>query len=96
MRLEPKAIEVLAYLASRPGEVVSRDDPEKAVWRGAIVGYDAVTNTVIKLRKALGDNAREPRFILTVPKQGYQLIAAVTHRVPKADPTVLAPSHVAP
>jgi hypothetical protein len=51
---------------------------------------------VIKLRKALGDNAREPRFILTVPKQGYQLIAAVTHPVPEADPPVLAPSHVAP
>ena len=78
-RLEPKAIEVLVYLASRPGEVVSRDDLERIVWHGAIVGYDAVTSTVIKLRKALGDSAREPRYIATIPKRGYQLIASVEH-----------------
>jgi len=77
VRLEPKAVEVLAYLASRPGEVVSRDDLEKAVWPGALVGYDAVTNTVIKLRKALGDDARRPRYIETIPKRGYRLIAPV-------------------
>ncbi len=79
VRLEPKAMEVLVYLASRPGEVVSREDLENKVWRGAVVGYDAVTSTVIKLRKALGDSARESRFIATVPKRGYQLIAPVTY-----------------
>ncbi|WP_455200518.1 tetratricopeptide repeat protein, partial [Kaarinaea lacus] len=44
----------------------------------ALVGYDAVTATVIKLRKALGDSARQPRIIATIPKKGYQLIAPVT------------------
>ena len=76
--LEPKAMEVLAYLASRQGEVVSREDLERVVWRGAVVGYDAVTGTVIKLRKALGDDPRQPRFIATIPKRGYQLIAPVS------------------
>ena len=89
VRLEPKAIEVLAYLASRPGEVVSRDDLEKAVWRGAIVGYDAVTNTVIKLRKALGDSSRHPTFIATIPKRGYQLIASVSFSEPAAEPKLM-------
>lgn len=79
VRLEPKAVEVLAYLASRPGEVVSRDDLEKAVWPGALVGYNAVTKTVIKLRKALGDEARKPRYIETIPKRGYRLIAPVQY-----------------
>ena len=79
VRLEPKAMEVLVYLASRPGEVVSREDLENKVWRGAVVGYDAVTSTVIKVRKALGDSARESRLIATVPKRGYQLIAPVTY-----------------
>ena len=77
VRLEPKVMDALVYFASRPGEVVSRADLEQAVWRGGVVGYDAVTGTVIKLRKALGDNARQPRFIATVPKRGYQLIAPV-------------------
>ena len=77
VRLEPKVMDALVYFASRPGEVVSRADLEKAVWRGGLVGYDAVTGTVIKLRKALGDSAKQPRFIATVPKRGYQLIAAV-------------------
>lgn len=79
IRLEPKAMEVLVYLASRTGEVISREELERDVWHGALVGYDAVTNTIIKLRKALQDSARNPRFITTVPKRGYQLIAPVTY-----------------
>jgi TolB-like protein/DNA-binding winged helix-turn-helix (wHTH) protein len=78
VRLESMAMNLLVYLASRSGEVVSRADIEKEVWRGGIVGYDAVTSTVIKLRKALGDNAKQPSYIATVPKRGYQLIAPVT------------------
>ncbi len=78
VRLEPKAMDVLVYLASRPGEVVTREELERDVWRGALVGYDAVTNTVIKLRKALQDDARKPRFLATIPKKGYQLIASIT------------------
>ena len=77
VRVEPKAMEVLVYLAQRQGEVVTRDDLERDVWKGALVGYDAVTSTVIKLRKALGDSARRPSVIRTIPKRGYQLIAPV-------------------
>jgi TolB-like protein/DNA-binding winged helix-turn-helix (wHTH) protein/Flp pilus assembly protein TadD len=77
--LEPKAMEVLVYLASRPGEVVTREELEREVWRGALVGYDAVTSTIIKLRKALQDNARQPNYIATIPKKGYQLIASITY-----------------
>ena len=77
--LEPRAMEVLAYLASRPGEVVTREELEREVWRGALVGYDAVTSTVIKLGRALQDNARQPRFIATIPKKGYQLIATISY-----------------
>ncbi|WP_455367013.1 winged helix-turn-helix domain-containing protein [Kaarinaea lacus] len=78
LRLEPKVMDVLVYFASRPGEVITREELERDVWRGALVGYDAVTATVIKLRKALGDSARQPHIIATIPKKGYQLIAPVT------------------
>lgn len=92
VRLEPKAMEVLVYFASRPNEVITREELERDVWLGALVGYDAVTNTIIKLRKALQDSARNPRFIATVPKRGYQLIAAVTY--PESDNTPELPLHV--
>lgn len=75
--LEPKVMDVLVYFASHPGEVITRDELERKVWHGALIGYDAVTATVIKLRKALQDNAKQPRIIATIPKKGYQLIAAV-------------------
>lgn len=78
VRLEPKTMEVLVYFASRPNEVITREELERDVWHGALVGYDAVTNTVIKLRKALQDNARQPRCIATIPKKGYQLITPVS------------------
>lgn len=78
VRLEPRAMEVLVYFASRPGEVITREELERDVWHGAMVGYDAVTNTVIKLRKAFGDDARHPRFIETLPKRGYRLLAGVS------------------
>jgi len=78
-RVEPKAMEVLVFLAAHQGEVVTREELEKNVWHGALVGYDAVTNSVIKLRKALGDHAREPGIIATIPKRGYRLVAPVRY-----------------
>ncbi len=77
VHLEPKVAEVLIYLATHAGEVVSREELEREVWHGAVVGYDAVTNTVIKLRRALHDNSRQPQFVTTIPKRGYELIAPV-------------------
>lgn len=77
VRLEPKVMSVLVYLARHRGRVVSRDDLESGVWTGMVVGYDAVTNAVIKLRRALGDDSRAPRIIETISKQGYRLIADV-------------------
>jgi len=77
-KLEPRVMAVLVYLANRQGRLVSREELEYDVWRGALVGYDAVTGTIIKLRKALKDKARQPHYIETIPKRGYRLIAAVT------------------
>jgi TolB-like protein/DNA-binding winged helix-turn-helix (wHTH) protein/Flp pilus assembly protein TadD len=78
-RLEPKAIEVLVYLSQRAGRVVGREELLSAVWPGVIVGDDALTQAIIKLRKALGDEAHRPTYIETISKRGYRLIAPVTH-----------------
>ena len=75
IKLEPKVMAVLEYLASRPGEVVNRQALEEAIWTDVVVGYDALSNTIIKLRKAFGDNARNPKIIETISKTGVP-----THR----------------
>ena len=77
VKLEPKVMAVLEYLAARPGQVVSREELEQAVWTGTVVGYDAISNAIIKLRKAFGDDAQHPQIIETISKSGYRLIAPV-------------------
>jgi DNA-binding winged helix-turn-helix (wHTH) protein/TolB-like protein/Tfp pilus assembly protein PilF len=77
LRVEPKVMEVLMALADRAGQVVSRDELLAAVWPGVVVGDEALTQSIIKLRKALGDSPRTPAYIETISKRGYRLIAAV-------------------
>ena len=77
VKLEPKVMQVLVCLAHHSGKVVSREDLEATVWAGRVVGYDAISGSIIKLRKALGDDSRNPGYIETVSKKGYRLIADV-------------------
>ena len=77
VKLEPKVMEVLLCLAQSPGKVVTRETLEETVWAGTIVGYDAITASIIKLRKALQDDTRNPTYIETVSKKGYRLIAPI-------------------
>ena len=80
--VEPKAMDVLVYLCRRPGEVVSADELIDAIWQGRPMGDNPVYKSVAKLRRALGDDAGRPRYIATVAKKGYRLLAgvAVGHR----------------
>lgn len=75
--LEPKVMAVLIYLAENVGRSVSREELEQNVWSGMVVSYDALTGTINKLRKALGDDSSRPSYIKTIPKKGYCLIAEV-------------------
>jgi TolB-like protein/DNA-binding winged helix-turn-helix (wHTH) protein/Tfp pilus assembly protein PilF len=86
IKLEPKAMEVLWYLAQRPAAVVSREALLAAIWPGVIVGDDSLTQAVIKLRKALGDTSTAPAYIQTIPKRGYRLVATVTRPEEPAQP----------
>jgi len=86
VRLEPKVVEVLAHLARHADQVVSREELLSEVWKGVIVGDDALTQGVIKLRKALGDTSNAPSYILTIPKRGYRLIAPVAWLEAEAGP----------
>src|SRR5689334_18910279 len=76
-RLEPKAMDLLFLLASMPGEAFSKDAIMERVWPGVVVGEDTLARAVSRLRKALGDDAKTPRYIETLHKRGYRLIADV-------------------
>jgi TolB-like protein/DNA-binding winged helix-turn-helix (wHTH) protein len=77
-KLEARTLRLLQYLASRPGETVSIDDLLDQVWSGVVVTQDSVYQAVTALRRLLGDDAKNPRYIVTVPRLGYRLIAPVS------------------
>lgn len=70
-------LDALALLVREGGRLVSKDRFMDEVWRGVPVTDEALTQCIRSLRKQLGDDAANPRFIETVPKYGYRFIAAV-------------------
>lgn len=76
--LEPQVMDLLLVFAERPGAVLSKAEIIEAVWGKVIVNDDALSRTLWKLRKALGDDAKAPRYVETVPKRGYRLVAEVS------------------
>ena len=77
VRVEERTLRLLLELARRPGEVVGIDDLLERVWAGVTVTPDSVYQSVASLRRQLGDDPRRPRYIATVPRLGYRLIAPV-------------------
>ena len=77
VKVEPKIMEVCVRLAQAPGSVVSKGELLESVWQDISVGEDALTRAISELRRALEDDARNPRIVETIPKRGYRLIAAV-------------------
>lgn len=72
--VEPKVLALLCLLARTPGEAVSKADIFAAIWPEVTVSDDSLSRTVWKLRQALGDDARNPALVATVPKIGYRLL----------------------
>jgi TolB-like protein/DNA-binding winged helix-turn-helix (wHTH) protein/Flp pilus assembly protein TadD len=93
IKLEAKMMALLVALARRAAEVVTREEIEREVWNSRVVSYDALTVCIKKLRKTLGDDPRAPRYIETIAKKGYRLIAPVR---PIAASDRRATSEVAP
>ncbi len=78
VQVRAKVMDVLEYLAARPGEVVSKETLLDGVWGAREISESALTRTVTELRQALGDEVAKPRFLETIPKRGYRFIAPVT------------------
>jgi TolB-like protein len=76
--LPPKATDILLLLLQNAGELVEKDDLMKEVWPDSFVEEGNLTQNIFTLRRALGDNRSNARFIETVTGRGYRLIAPVT------------------
>ena len=88
VKLGSRAFDILIALASRPGQIVSKDDLTKLVWRGAFVDETALRVGISAVRKALGPDG--DRYITTVPGRGYCFVLDVETTAAKLTPE---PSH---
>ena len=91
VRLEARTLRLLMYLANRAGETVSIEELLDQVWSGVVVTQDSVYQAVTALRRLLGDDAKQPTYIVTVPRLGYRLIAPVRAAVDEPALTVPPP-----
>ncbi|HET9209176.1 MAG TPA: winged helix-turn-helix domain-containing protein [Thermoanaerobaculia bacterium] len=98
--LQPQPARVLELLASRSGEVVSREEIRQLIWGESFVDFDASLNFCVKqIRRALGDSATSPRYLETLPRRGYRFLRPVRvematngNGVPVPEPLPEAPS----
>ncbi|RCS31429.1 hypothetical protein DEO45_01780 [Rhodanobacter denitrificans] len=75
--IEPKLMDVLAFLCERATEVVSAEELLIALWGGVFYGDNPVHKSIAQLRRALGDSATEPHYIATIRKRGYRIVSEV-------------------
>ncbi len=74
VRLEKRVMAVLMQLIEANGSVVAKEELIDKVWNGAAVSDHSVANAISDLRRALGDDRKNPNYIETIPKRGYRLI----------------------
>ena len=69
VKLEARTMRLLMYLAGRPGETIDTNELMDRLWPGTVVTQDSVYQAVASLRKILGDDAKNPAYIVTVPRR---------------------------
>ncbi len=79
-RVRPKLMELLVFLAHNAGKVIDKETILQEVWPGVFVTSEVLANAICSLREVFADDARQPRFIETIQKRGYRLIAPVFTR----------------
>src|SRR6266496_1792099 len=78
-----KVLETLSVLVQNRGRVMDKDELLAALWPDTVVEEANLTQNVSALRRALGDNPREHRYIATIAGRGYSFVAAVTDISPR-------------
>src|SRR5262245_34990995 len=77
VRLTPRAFDTLLVLVQCASQVVDKEQLLKEVWPDVFVEEGSLSRNIYELRKSLGDDPSEPRYIETIPKRGYRFIAPV-------------------
>src|ERR1700751_2816444 len=75
--VEPKAFRVLLFLLDNPGRLGTKDEILGPVWSDCAVSDNSLTRSIATLRRLLGDDTHEPRYIATVPTVGYRFLCDV-------------------
>ena len=96
LTVEPRVMDLLMLLAESPGQVFGRDEILERVWSETKVQDDALRRVVTLLRRVLDDDPKQPRYIETITRRGYRLVAPVSRPVPKPSPDPKPPEPVAP
>jgi TolB-like protein/DNA-binding winged helix-turn-helix (wHTH) protein/Tfp pilus assembly protein PilF len=93
VKLPPQPFRVLAMIASRGGEVVTREEIQNEIWGSeTFVDFEQGVNHCIKqIRNALGDSADTPRYLETLPRRGYRFVAPVEQVRARVSGTAMAP-----
>src|SRR5262249_47189852 len=82
IHVTPKPLETLIYLVQHQGETVTKQRLLEEVWRNTAVTEGTLVQAVREIRKALGDDKGNPRFIQTIPREGYRFVGRVTSNSP--------------
>ena len=88
LTVEPRVMDLLMLLAESPGQVFGRDEILERVWPETAVQDDALRRVVALLRRVLEDDPKAPRYIETITRRGYRLVAPVSHPDPKPNDSV--------
>lgn len=86
LRLEERSLLLLTFMADHAGEVLSADALLTHAWPDVVVSPDSLYQAITQLRRQLGDDARNPSYIATVPRRGYRLVAPVTQAAHADEP----------
>ena len=96
LALEPKAFNLLLLMIERPGHVFTKQEIFERLWPDTVVTDHALTRVVAQLRRVLGDEARDGRYIETVPTRGYRWLPKVEPCAEVSPPAAPAPQVPAP
>jgi len=94
--LSPRALDLLAFLARRAGQLVTKDELLDQVWGRRFITEGVIKTAMSELRAALGDDARSPQWLETVPRRGYRFIGRLAARPADAARQAVPAAEAAP
>jgi DNA-binding winged helix-turn-helix (wHTH) protein/tetratricopeptide (TPR) repeat protein len=91
--IRPKTLELLLYLVKRSGHVVTKDELLDKIWKGTIVLESSLSQCIKEIRKILGDDPANPRYLKTVHRVGFIFIGDVEKVIPPSQENIDTDNH---